>query len=198
MKKVISTILLVACGMSFIGCTAKQPEVKERPDLSEHEDEIHALQIERTCRKEAESISGTSIGEEGISHVQRGYPSLYGSIAAQSEAYSKICEQVVGKIEKVAEHCGKEIDADLEKNIRERTEKELLHIVRPELVCVKYGDDHVPDKNGYVTDDVRFYCSVAMQQPVAPIAQWLVSIGSSQQQRQQLLKIVNEIFEIKS
>jgi hypothetical protein len=34
-----------------------------------------------------------------------------------------------------------------------------------------------------------------MHQPVAPIAQWLVSIGNSQQ-RQKLLKIVNEIFEI--
>ena len=196
MKKVISTILLAACGMSLIGCTAKQSEVKERPDLFEYKDEIHALQIERTCLKEAESISGTSLGGEGTAYVVRGYPSLSGSIAAQSEAYSKICEQVVRKIEKVAERCGEEIDADLEKNIRERTEKELLHIVRPELVCVKYGDDHVPDKSGYVTDDVRFYCSVAMQQPVAPIAQWLVSIGSLQQ-RQQLLTIVNDIFEIK-
>lgn len=196
MKKVISTILLAACGMSLIGCTAKQSEVKERPDLFEYKDEIHALQIELTCLKEAESTSGTVIEVKGVKHRLRSYPpSLYGSIAAQSEACTKICEHVVEKIEKVADRCGEEIDAELEKSILEHTEKELLHIVRPELVCVEYGDDHIPDSRGNVTQDIRFYCSATMHQPVAPIAQWLVSIGNSQQ-RQKLLKIVNEIFEI--
>lgn len=149
-----------------------------------------------TCLKEIEGISGTVIEVEGVEHgLGSCRPSLYGSIAAQSEACSKICEHVVGKIENVADRCGEEIDAELEKSILEHTEKELLHIVRPELVCVEYGDDHVPDSRGMTTSDIRFYCSATMHQPVAPIAQWLVSIGNSQQ-RQKLLKIVNEIFEI--
>ena len=150
---------------------------------------------ERTCLKEIEGISGTVIEVKGVEHGLGSRRSLRGSIAAQSEACSKICEHVVGKIEEVADRCGEEIDAELEKSILEHTQKELLHIVRPELVCVEYGDDHVPDSRGRVTDDVRIYCSATMHQPVAPIAQWLVSIGNSQQ-RQKLLKIVNEIFEI--
>lgn len=153
-------------------------------------------EFEHTCLKEIEGISGTVIEVKGVKHRLRSYPpSLYGSIAAQSEACTKICEHVVEKIEKVADRCGEEIDAELEKSILEHTEKELLHIVRPELVCVEYGDDHIPDSRGNVTQDIRFYCSATMHQPVAPIAQWLVSIGNSQQ-RQKLLKIVNEIFEI--
>lgn len=150
---------------------------------------------ERTCLKEIEGISGTVIEVKGVEHGLRSPRSLRGSIAAQSDAYSKICEHVVGKIKKVADRCGEEIDAELEKSILEHTQKELLHIVRPELVCVEYGDDHVPNSRGTVTADVRIYCSATMHQPVAPIAQWLVSIGNSQQ-RQKLLKIVNEIFEI--
>lgn len=149
---------------------------------------------EHTCLKEIEGISGTVIEVKGVKHRLRS-PSLYGSIAAQSEACTKICEHVVEKIEKVADRCGEEIDAELEKSILEHTEKELLHIVSPELVCVGYGDDHVPDSRGNATQDIRIYCSATMHQPVAPIAQWLVSIGNSQQ-RQKLLKIVNEIFEI--
>ncbi|MBR6018281.1 MAG: hypothetical protein IK073_06640 [Paludibacteraceae bacterium] len=151
-----------------------------------------------SLEKAAENIPGISIGGYSKIIVRHKLFTredlLSPSIEAQYEARREIAHQLVPKIEKVAARCEKEINPTLKNKILDATERELYMMIQPDLVAAKYGDGHIPDKNGMTTEDIRWYYSVAMQQQIAPIAEWLLSLAE-ESQRQSMKTIIDEVFE---